>query len=202
MSTFDRVAKHYNNLFFQWFYLWAHKRCISFIKDCIKKNSKILDVACGTGNFLGRLEKLNIGLELFGLDESQGMIVKACKKFKNINFLIDNAENLPFTKNYFDLLTIIDAFYYFKNKEKIISECSRVLKSGGYLFIFYPAMDLFPRIFLKTIKIFSKLFFFNLEKDTNFISFQELKNLTKRYGFKLIKKELKSLNWFFLFQKD
>ncbi|MBU3934831.1 class I SAM-dependent methyltransferase [Patescibacteria group bacterium] len=201
MAIHDRVAKIYDTILFQFFYLWSHKYSTGFIKDFLPKNSRILDIACATGNFLYKLQNLGMDLKLFGVDESQAMIKRAQRKFQNIDFITCKAEGLPFTKEYFDLITICDAFYYFKDKEKVISECSRVLKAGGCLFIFYPAIDLFPQLFLKIIKWFSRYFFFNLEQDTHFIPVNELVKLADKYDLKLIKKKLKSLNWFFVFQK-
>lgn len=201
MATYDRAAKIYDTLFFQLFYLWSHKYSIGFIKDFLQKNNRILDIACATGNFLHKLQNLGMDLKLFGVDESQAMIRRAQGKFQNVDFITCKAEGLPFTKEYFDLITICNAFYYFRDKEKAISECSRVLKTSGRLFIFYPAIDLFPQSFLKMIKWWSRHFLFNLEQDAHFISVNELVKIADKYDLKLIKKKLKSLNWFFVFQK-
>lgn len=202
MAKFDKVVKTYDTPIFQIYYLWVHKKCLSFIKNYIRGGFKILDVACGTGNFLKKLKKINDNIKIFGIDECVGMVDVARKKVPTGDFKVSDAGELPFGDNSFDLVSIIDAFYYFQDKGKTISECSRVLKPGGFLFLFYPAMDLLPNFFLDAIKISSRLLLYNLEEDSTFLPIKELVATAERNGFKLVKKKISFMHRLILFQLE
>ena len=62
------------------------------------------------------------------------MITK-CKeklnKYKNLNWVISDAESLPFKDNLFDFYTISFGLRNTKNLNKVLSEAYRVLKPGG-----------------------------------------------------------------------
>ncbi|MGA2417725.1 MAG: methyltransferase domain-containing protein [Candidatus Staskawiczbacteria bacterium] len=199
---FDKIAKIYNTPIFQFFYFWAHRSCINFLKNYIEDDLKVMDVACGTGIFLKKIEEQWAGLKLFGIDNSEKMIAIADQKPGNINFSVASAEKIPFEDNSFDLITVIDAFYYFQNKEAALKECSRVLKSKHYLFLFYPAIDIFPKFILKQIQIISRLLFFNLEEYSVFPKIEELKKMAEAANLKLVKKTMRLMHRFILFAKE
>ncbi len=200
MTNFDKIAKKYNKPYFQFYYFWVHRKTIKFLENEIEKGQRILDCACGTGNFLNKIkEKLSV----YGIDESSKMIEIAEKKVKEGFFKTEKAEENSFLNDYFDLISIIDAFYYFQNKERVIKECRRVLKKEGFLFIFTPSFDNFiERFFFGPFaSISSKLFFYNLEKNSAHLSTKEIVNIVEDSGFQLLKKEKAKLNWLLLFQK-
>lgn len=113
------------------------------------------------------------------------------------NFFQEKAEKLPFKDGYFDLITIIDAFYYFKEKERVISECYRTLSSNGFLLILTPSVD----TFFSRLLVWSSRWF-PTEKETEHLSFKILKILVEKHGLRFIKKDLnrwigKQANLFF-----
>ncbi|MCX6720957.1 MAG: class I SAM-dependent methyltransferase [Candidatus Staskawiczbacteria bacterium] len=200
-SKFNKVARIYNTPIFQFYYLFAHKSCINFIKNTIKDNYKILDVACGTGIFLKKINKIKSGLHLSGIDNSEQMISIANKQQDVISFGVASAEKIPFEDNSFDLVTIIDAFYYFQDKKAALSECSRVLKPNQYLFLFYPAFDILPKFILKQIQITSRLLFFNLEEYSALPRLSEVEKIATENHLKTIKKKMLGMHRFILFKK-
>jgi len=200
-QKFDKVAKIYNTPVFQLYYLWAHKTCINFLRNYIKDDSKVLDVACGTGIFLKKINEEKKGLQLFGIDNSEGMISATQKNHTGINLSIANAEKVPFEDNSFDLITIIDAFYYFQNKEAALKECSRVLKPNQHLFLFYMGADILPKFVLKYIQFTSRLFVFNLEEYSAFPSMNELKKMAHAANLELVVKKIRMMHRFILLKK-
>ena len=54
--------------------------------------------------------------------------------------VVANVEKLPFKNATFDVVKATELFEHVENLEKGISECSRVLKKGGYLMISSPFM--------------------------------------------------------------
>jgi len=131
-----------------WFYdLWgclteskATKKAVKLAD--IKNGNAILDVACGTGEMLKNIIKLNPDGKNTGIDISPDMIVKARKKLDKItqnNFVLEegNALNLNFKDNSFDILInnyMIDLMPL-ENFSKIASEFFRVLKPNGKIVV-------------------------------------------------------------------
>ena len=100
-----------------------------------EKNRKLIDVGCGTGD-IGRLflENTNKEAEITCVDPNQGMISEGKKKlcnYKNVKWVISQAEKLPITENSFDYYTISFGLRNTKNLNKALSEAYRVLKPGG-----------------------------------------------------------------------
>lgn len=203
MAKFDKTAYFFRTSFFKAFYNRFHRQCLSFVKKYLRPDFRILDVACGTGSFLNRLKEKKRGLEFVGTDQSEKMLEIGRKKFKGIKFIQAEAEALPFQAHYFDLVSIIDSFYYFKDKKRALSECSRVLKPGGYLLLYTPAVDkLLTRIGMWSIK------WFHTEKGTKHLRLKDTNILAEETGFMLTKKRLKRYPlsplfkcWLILFQK-
>ena len=84
----------------------------SFLFD--KKNNKILDIACGTGIVI---KKLNDNLKVknvYGCDISEFLIKKAQEKGISKNFLkVCDATNLPYSDNEFDYCYSIGSLEHF-----------------------------------------------------------------------------------------
>ena len=68
----------------------------------VPKRSKILDIGCGTGFYTDLFKQL--GYNSVGIDISQTAIEKAKSKYPDSNFAVADALNLPYDKNYFDVI--------------------------------------------------------------------------------------------------
>lgn len=206
-SPYDNFAKYYDGWFISPFLKAHHKQAIKFIAPYIKENGAILDVGCGTGAFLKQLVKRNKdkNLQVFGIDDSQGMIKRSLKKkIPNANFQIAKAEDVPFPNDYFDLITCVDSLYHL-NPEKFFSECHRALKPGGLIFIDTVSVDHY-KIFTKLSILFTR--FFQVWQKAKYLKFQEIETLAKTNGFKTIKALAKNFpfapyykDWLIVFQK-
>ncbi len=99
------------------------------------QDKKLIDVACGTGDISKLfLDSTNKDGEVFCIDPNKGMIGKGKTKlsnYKNINWVIAPAENLPIKDNSCDYYTISFGLRNTKNINKVLSEAYRVLKPGG-----------------------------------------------------------------------
>ena len=103
----------------------------------IKNGTKVLDVACGTGDICFEILKHH-SVSVIGLDLSSNMINLANQKAEkknqgNLTFLQGDAENLSLDTNSIDYLTISYGFRNISNYEMALSEFYRVLKPGGIL---------------------------------------------------------------------
>lgn len=103
---------------------------------------KILDVACGTGDFsIAIAKKSHEHTRITAVDLSAGMlkimagkVAKACMSRK-IHQEQGNCEQLRFEDNSFDAVTIAFGIRNFENRETALREILRVLKPGGKLVI-------------------------------------------------------------------
>lgn len=103
---------------------------------------KILDVACGTGDFSIAIAKAaHPHSRITGADLSQGMLDIMQKKVakeglqKQISTMRCNCENLPFEDASFDRVTIAFGIRNFEHREAALQEFARVLKPGGKIVI-------------------------------------------------------------------
>ncbi len=108
----------------------------------INNGNAILDVACGTGEMLEKIIKLNPDGNNIGVDLSPDMISKARGKLDKINkgnfeLREGNALNLDFSENSFDILInsyMVDLMPL-ETFDKIANEFFRVLRPNGIIVI-------------------------------------------------------------------
>ena len=138
-KLFNDIAKTYdflNHLFsFGIDYYW---RIRLINKANLNQENHALDIATGTGDVAFKLaSKCD---KVVGLDIAENMIeiakIKQSKKeIKNIDFIVGDAETLPFDDESFDIITIAYGFRNISDQPKALKEFNRVLKNGGRLLI-------------------------------------------------------------------
>ena len=96
---------------------------------------KLIDVACGTGDIAKLfLNSVKENSWVTCVDPNKGMVKKGkekLKKFKNLEWIIAQAEYLPSKKNTFDFYSISFGLRNTTDLNKALSEAHRVLKPGG-----------------------------------------------------------------------
>ena len=174
----------------------------------LQNPTSILDIATGTGD-LAILFAATTATEIIGLDISQGMLDIGKKKIldKNlaskIQMVLGDGEKIPYTDNYFDVITVAYGVRNFENLEKGLSEILRVLKPDGTFIIletsvptsfpFKQGYYVYTNFIMPTIgKLFSK------DKDAykylstsaqNFPFGEALNNILRKIGFIEVKHE-------------
>ena len=109
----------------------------------LRPGERVLDLGCGTGwatRLMARLVAEGpVGFgQVVGLDISDAMIARAREasaEFTNALFVWGSAENIPWQENYFDKVLSIEAFYYYPDQERVISELFRVMAPKARLYI-------------------------------------------------------------------
>ena len=103
---------------------------------------KLLDVGCGLGHFCRYIKARSIDLEVTGMDFSKFSIKKAKELSDKINmdidFVVGDAQELPFEDNLFDYVISSDVIEHLDNPDKHLMEMKRVLKKGGQATILTP----------------------------------------------------------------
>lgn len=138
--------KYYNNNFFgKWARLYDCEKYFAFplrVKAAkflnAKPQSKIIDVATGTGAQAFELAKLN--LDVVGIDLSPEMLVQAKKKCNTtlkLKFQHADATEIPFENNYFDHSSVSLGLHdmSYEIGISVLKEMKRVTKKGGQILI-------------------------------------------------------------------
>lgn len=104
--------------------------------------TRILDVACGTGRTLRMIRGALSEVSLFGTDLSPAYLRKANQLLSEIpgelpQLMQANAETLPYVDNYFHGITCVFLFHELPApvRQKVIDECYRVTQPGGVFII-------------------------------------------------------------------
>jgi ubiquinone/menaquinone biosynthesis C-methylase UbiE len=96
---------------------------------------RILDVACGTGRFLGTLRATLPEARLYGLDLSPAYVARARGRLPDVALLVENAEALPFADATFDAVSCVFLLHELPRdvRRRVVAEMFRVLRPGGVL---------------------------------------------------------------------
>lgn len=87
----------------------------------------IVEVGCGTGHFTRWMSEQ--GLEALGLDISLAMLHEAQNR-NGAQYLLADAEVLPFNDRAFDLSALITTLEFVSNSQRVLSETMRVASHG------------------------------------------------------------------------
>ena len=98
------------------------------------EGAKLLDIGCGTGRFSFPLAT-KLHYQVTGADFSKEMLEKAREKDTGglVTWDIQDAQNLTYPDNSFDIVFMSHLLYHCDNPDKVIRECKRVLKVTGVL---------------------------------------------------------------------
>ena len=195
-SMFNDIAKNYDFLNDVMTFFTQKSIKNSAINSLKPNHSNILDVCTGTGDIAIMLAKKFPNASITALDFSLEMlkIAKIKSKNLNINFINQNALDMPFLNNSFDLCTISFGLRNLPDITAAIKEIHRVLATNGELLIIdlgKPKMNwLYPLILDKVIPILGKIFHENkypyqylVESQKDFPSPQNLSKVLQSVGF-------------------
>lgn len=98
--------------------------------------NRLLDLGCGTGFIIGLSQ--DIFSEIHGVDVTQAMLDRVDQSRGNVTLHLTAAEAVPFSDNYFDLVTAYSFLHHAEDYTSILREAYRVLKPGG---LCYTAQD-------------------------------------------------------------
>jgi ubiquinone/menaquinone biosynthesis C-methylase UbiE len=97
------------------------------------RGKKILDVGCGPGLYASLLIKK--GAVVKGIDISSELIRIAKQEAPTAEFIIGDAERLPYKNSEFDIVIAPLVLHYLNSWDEVLKEIHAVLKKGG-IFIF------------------------------------------------------------------
>ncbi len=96
----------------------------------IGPESRVLEVGCGTGNYIVALAAA-AQCACWGSDPSEQMLARAAGRDPGIHLLPGRAERLEFPAVFFDLVFSVDVIHHVVDRAAYFREAHRALKPGG-----------------------------------------------------------------------
>jgi demethylmenaquinone methyltransferase/2-methoxy-6-polyprenyl-1,4-benzoquinol methylase len=176
------------------------KKVVALVAE--KKPETILDIATGTGDLVIMMSNTS-AKKIIGLDISAGMLEVGRKKIEvkklteKIEMVLGDSENMPYSDNYFDAITVSFGIRNFETLEKGLAEIYRVLKPNGIFVIletsvptkfpFKQGYAFYTKYILPIIgKVFSKdndAYGYLSESAANFPFGETLNNILRKISF-------------------
>jgi ubiquinone/menaquinone biosynthesis C-methylase UbiE len=131
---FNHWSETYERSITQWlFFDRVHRGVLRRVPENFTL-TRVLDIGCGTGRLLRRMQKRWPAAALTGVDLAEGMLAQARKQTAGATICQAPAEHLPLESGSVDLVTSTVSFHHWSDQARGIGEAVRVLRRGG-LFI-------------------------------------------------------------------
>jgi SAM-dependent methyltransferase len=115
----------------------------------VVSGGRILDIGCAVGYFLSTFFIGDKGWEAHGVELAPQSAERAAAR--GIRMRQGTLKSAVYPDAFFDVVTILDTFYYFTDPLPEIKEIERILKPGGILAIEVPLAN--PRLWRTTTRI-------------------------------------------------
>lgn len=100
----------------------------------IVPSGKILDIGCGSGEFLSLMNKT--GMDCFGVDP--GLSSKDISKNNDLHLVKGELKEAEYPSNFFDVITMNHSFEHVLDPLETLTEIKKILKRGGTAIIGVP----------------------------------------------------------------
>ncbi len=126
MIDYDRIAADYVR------HRRVHPQVLLHLLSSreLRATSRVLDVGCGTGNYIIALKQA-AGCACWGTDPSAQMLAQARRRGQGISFEQGRAEKLEFPNRFFDLVFSVDVIHHVSDRPAFFREAHRVLRKQG-----------------------------------------------------------------------
>ncbi len=134
MRSEEKIAQSYNNWFRspEGYYLYRREKMVIDTLLNPQAGEALLDIGCKTGNHLLHFRRK--GCNVTGIDSSSDMLAVARKKLgPRVELIRGPCDDLPFSDNDFDIVTIITSLCQVDNVEQVLAEAIRVCR--GRIFV-------------------------------------------------------------------
>jgi 2-polyprenyl-3-methyl-5-hydroxy-6-metoxy-1,4-benzoquinol methylase len=152
------------------------------ILERIKKGNTILDVGCGSGEFLFDMKKRE--WKVFGNDTSYELCAYAQKELGLENIFNKDLISLEFPDKFFDAVTLWHVLEHLNRPMETLKKINNILKDDGVLIIESPNFDSCQRKFFK-----EKWFALTIPRHIYHFSSQSVEKVLNRAGLKIIKRD-------------
>ena len=117
------------------------------------QNKVVLDIACGSGTgttyLAGKGAKTVVGADIS--QEALRDAKRWDKGRKRVEFILSDAEILPFVDNSFDVIVSLETIEHLKEPERFLAECRRALGKKGIFVCSTPNKKVYSPLFRKPV---------------------------------------------------
>jgi 2-polyprenyl-3-methyl-5-hydroxy-6-metoxy-1,4-benzoquinol methylase len=152
------------------------------------KNRFLLDIGCGDGSFIKKLQEH--GIKAYGTELTKESAAVAIKKVGLKKILIGYNNKANIYKNKFNAITMWHTLEHFPNPEKILRFVNNCLSDDGTLYIEVPNFGSLQSSIDKNYWIYN-----DVPRHINHFTKESLKNLLINSGFKITKLKTSSLEF-------
>ncbi len=104
---------------------------------CLTDGMTVLDVGCGVGGTLARINAAHVGMRLLGLNPDEAQLSRAAditpRADNQIRWIRGRAGRLPVRDRCVDVVLSVEAAFHFTSRAVFLSESLRVLRPAGRL---------------------------------------------------------------------
>ena len=185
---------------------WFDKEKDYLIKH-VSKGSSVLEVGCGEGRSLNYIK--DTAKKIIGVDIDEKAILDAKNNlgdYKNISFFVEDGRKLSFKDDSFDyVLCLTTPANFMDETDKFYQEMKRIVKPKGEIIIsvfnedaLLERLKLYKKLNSPIIKIEGNEVFFDIKDipSSRGFSKEELEQIFKRNGLKVIELIKKSIGYF------
>lgn len=141
---YEKKASNYDSSLEKWGYNRVIEEYLVRANVKLPKESRILDLGCGTGVAINKLRELYPSVEIIGLDISHSMLKKCEEKMPDTTLIQGDynkqqfssfPDGIPykFKEKSFDLITSTGSLTEYGNLDEVIPFLFTLLKPGGHL---------------------------------------------------------------------
>ncbi len=191
IEVYNKYAKIYADRTFNVILQFQQTEFISLLPG-----KKVLDIGSGSGRDAKHFKEE--GLDITGIDISDGLLDEAKKRAPGVNFQKMDMLNMTFKENSFDGIWIAATLSDIEKKDakKFLEDCKKILKDKGVIYISVKEGE--------GEKVEKKSYLNNEERFYSYYTKQELMDLLESVGFKIVKSrkiEDPDNNWIEVFAK-
>jgi 2-polyprenyl-3-methyl-5-hydroxy-6-metoxy-1,4-benzoquinol methylase len=180
-SGFDRLyqrARGHNNK-------WKRKK----IERQVPEKGRLLDVGCGTGEFIEEMARA--GWQVRGLERDPRAAAYAVEKLK-LNVVCGTLENMPAAAGSFDVVTMWHVLEHLYQPHKALMQIRDMLKPEGLLVIAVPNANSLDALFYKQNWVA-----YDAPRHLQHFNLKSLRSLCEMHNFTLERKMLLPIDCFF-----
>ena len=194
MTISKSFSDFYNQVYYKNIKNLHISQRLKIMASLVDKNQKILDLGCGTGDFLKILELKNKKIEGVEISSKAAQIGRK----KGYKITISDLHNLfPYQKNTFNTITAGEIIEHIYDTDFFLKEVRRILKPNGFLILSTPNIATLGRRLMLLFGI-NPLIETSLSQGSGHIRYftkKSLQDLLEKHGFKIIKFTSDSINF-------
>ena len=142
-TDYDQYAPTY--AWTRWAVPWVLEP-LAKIAGGLPSGAAILEIGCGTGNYIWALSEGRKDLGYFGFDASEPMLQQARGRGTSVSFALGDAgQAFPFADKTFELAFAVDVIHHVGHLSRFFAEARRTLGRDGRLVIVTDSEETFRR---------------------------------------------------------